>query len=86
MAVACAVPNVELLDRAGFVDIVELDRTAAFAATSETYLNEFERHRDAVVGLIGASEFEQRQRERRVQLRAVRDGLLRRSLLIAVRP
>jgi hypothetical protein len=86
VAVACATPSVELLRRAGFVDIVELDRTAEFAATGEAYLAEFERHRDAVVTLLGAPEFEQRQRERRVQLQAVRDGLLRRSLLTAVRP
>ena len=86
VAVACAVPNAELLRRAGFADVTQLDRTAEFVATAEAWITACDRHRDALVELIGIDEFEQRQHERRVQLRAAGDGLLRRSLLTGVRP
>jgi hypothetical protein len=85
VAVASHLSGRELLERAGFVDIEESDCTAEFATVAEAWLDHCEDHRDALVELQGAAEFEQRQTERRIQLQAVRDGLLRRSLFVATR-
>jgi hypothetical protein len=75
-----------MLERAGFVGIEETDCTADFAAAARAWIEQWESRREALAALYGASEVDQRQRERRVQLRAVEDGLLRRSLLVASRP
>ena len=50
---------------------------------AQAWVDQCEDHRDALAELLGADELEQRQTERRIQLQAVRDGLLRRSLLVA---
>jgi hypothetical protein len=86
VAVASHVPSRQLLERAGFVDIEESDCTPEFAAVARAWIEQWDGHRDALAVLYGASEVDQRQRDRRTQLRAVEDGLLRRSLLIASRP
>ena len=86
MCVASHLSNIELLQRAGFVDIEETDRTADFASVAQAWIDQYDLHYDALAELLGADALEQRQHERRVQLRAVHDGLLRRSLLVAVRP
>jgi hypothetical protein len=75
----------ELLERAGFLDVDEADCTAEFGSVSQAWIEQFERHHDALAELLGAAELEQRQAERRIQLRAIHDGLLRRSFLVAVR-
>jgi hypothetical protein len=85
VAVASHLPNRVLLERAGFIDIEETDCTAEFAATTRAWIEQWDRHHDALVDLFGAEEVEQRQDDRRNQLRAVEDGLLCRSLLIAAR-
>jgi hypothetical protein len=86
VAVASLLSNRALLERAGFVDIDEIDCTADFAAVAAAWIDQWDRHHDALADLLGADEVEQRQKKRRVQLRAVEDGLLRRSLLVASRP
>jgi hypothetical protein len=86
VAVASYLPSRELLDRAGFVDIDETDCTAAFAVTARAWIDQWDLHRDALIELLGAAEVEERQRDRRAQLAAVENGLLRRSLLVATRP
>jgi len=86
VAVASRFSNRELLERAGFVDIEEADCTAEFAVTARAWIEQWDRHHDALADLLGAEHVAQRQRERRSQLRAVEDGLLRRSLLVAIRP
>jgi hypothetical protein len=86
VAVACHSSNRELLERAGFVDIDEADCTAEFAVTAKAWVDQCHRHHDALAELLGRDELDERQRERRIQLRAVEDGLLRRSLLVAVNP
>jgi hypothetical protein len=83
VAVASHLSGRELLERAGFIDIEETDCTAQFATVAQAWVDHCEDHRDALVELQGAAEFEQRQTERRIQVRAVRDGLLRRSLFVA---
>lgn len=86
VAVACHLPNRELLERAGFVAVEETDCTEEFAAVAEAWVDQCDRHHHALADLLGGDELEQRQNERRIQLRAVNDGLLRRSLLVARRP
>ena len=86
VSVATHLATTELLERAGFVDIEELDCTAEFATVAQAWIDQCDRHRDALAELLGADELEQRQTDRRAQLRAVHDGLLRRSMLVATRP
>jgi hypothetical protein len=86
VAVASHLSPRELLERAGFVDIQETDCTPDFVTVAQAWVDHCEDHRDALAELQGAAEFEQRQTERRVQLQATRDGLLRRSLLVATNP
>jgi hypothetical protein len=86
VAVASHLTNRALLERAGFVGIEETDCTAEFATVARAWIEECDRHGAALAELLGRAEVEQRQTERRIQLRAVEDGLLRRSLLVATRP
>ena len=75
----------ELMGRAGFVDIVVVDQTAQFRTTAAGWIAEWDQHRAALVALHGEPAFDERQRERRIQLQAVDDGLLCRSLVIGRR-
>ncbi|MBA3287714.1 MAG: hypothetical protein H0U21_06780 [Acidimicrobiia bacterium] len=86
VAVASHLSQRDLLERGGFVDIAETDRTVEFATVARAWIEQRDRHQDQLVEALGEAEFEQRQREARVQLRAIDDGLLRRSLLVAVCP
>jgi cyclopropane fatty-acyl-phospholipid synthase-like methyltransferase len=85
VAVASHLSGRELLERAGFVEVEETDCTAEFVTVAQAWVDQFEYHRDALAEVLGADEFDRRQTERRIQLQAVRDGLLRRSLLLATR-
>ena len=76
----------ELLRRSGFVDVTERDGTEEFRLVARGWIDQWDEHRDALIDVYGEPEFESRQRDRRLQLRAVEDGLLRRSLLIGCRP
>jgi len=76
----------DLLASAGFDDIDELDMTAAFATTARAWLTEAEANAEALAAVEAPGAFEQRQRERRKQLAAIEDGLLRRGLFSARRP
>ena len=86
VAVASHVANRHLLERAGFVDIEQFDYTAEFASVAGAWIDQWDSHRDALVELYGPGDVDARQRDRQAQLRAVEDGLLRRSLLVASRP
>jgi cyclopropane fatty-acyl-phospholipid synthase-like methyltransferase len=85
VAVASHLSGRELLERAGFVDVEETDCTSEFVTVAQAWVEQFEGHRDVLAEVLGADEFDERQTERRIQLQAVRDGLLRRSLLVATR-
>jgi len=85
-AVATRSDQAHLLWSAGFVDVDEVDLTAAFATTARAWLTEAETHAEALAAVEAPGAFEERQRERRVQLAAIDDGLLRRSLFSATRP
>lgn len=77
---------VELLRRASFVCVSEMDGTEEFRGVAKTWIDQWDEHRDALIEVYGEPEFESRQYDRRLQLRAVEDGLLRRSLFIGCRP
>jgi hypothetical protein len=85
VAVAAHRAYAELLQRAGFTDIEERDDTAEFAVVARDWIEQWNRHHDDVVALHGAAAVEQRQQERRIQLAAIEDGLLRRTLFSATR-
>jgi hypothetical protein len=86
VAVASHLTGRKLLERAGFVDVEEIDRTPEFVTVAQAWVDQCADHRDALAELLGADEVDQRQTERRIQLQATRDGLLRRSLLVATNP
>jgi hypothetical protein len=74
-----------LLASAGFIDIDAVDLTTEFAGTVRAWLAAYEANQAELVALESPGAFEQRQRERRAQLRAIDDGLLRRGLFSAAR-
>ncbi|MBK5332902.1 MAG: hypothetical protein JJD93_13075 [Ilumatobacteraceae bacterium] len=76
----------ELLRRAGFIDVTEIDGTEEFRAVANEWIDQWDDHRDALIKIYGEPEFESRQHDRRMQLHAVEDGLLRRSLFRGRRP
>ena len=76
----------ELLRRAGFIDVAELDASEEFRAVATEWIDQWDEHRDALTAIYGEPEFESRQHDRRLQLRAIEDGLLRRSLFLGSRP
>jgi hypothetical protein len=75
-----------LLRRAGFIDVTEIDGTQEFRAVANDWIDRWDDHRDALIKVYGEAEFESRQHDRRTQLHAVEDGLLRRSLFVGSRP
>lgn len=84
-AVASRSEQGRLLASAGFVDIESVDVTAEFAATARAWLAGCERYAAELALLESPEAFEQRQQERRRQLRAIEDGLLSRGLFSAQR-
>jgi hypothetical protein len=84
-AVASRSEQARLLASAGFVDIEQLDLTAEFATTARAWITENESNAAELAKLEPPGAFEQRQRERRTQLAAIEDGLLRRGLFSARR-
>ena len=85
-AVASRAAQARPLASAGFIDIGEIDLTDEFATTSRAWIEEWDRHADELRTLEGSDAFEERQRDRRVHLSAVEEGLLRRGLFSARRP
>ena len=86
MAVASLQTPVELLRRAGFIDVTEIEGTDEFRVVAKAWIDRWDDHRDELIAVYGEADFESRQQDRRLQLRAVEDGLLRRSLFIGTRP
>jgi len=75
-----------LLTAAGFVDLQEIDATAAFVHTARAWLEERERHAAELAAVESKDAFLERQQDQRVLLAAAEDGLLRRALFTAARP
>jgi hypothetical protein len=86
VAVATARPHRELLNAAGFQQVTETDCTAEFAAVTRAWIHQWEAHHNHLVALLGEQAVDERQAERRAQLRATEDGILSRSLFTARRP
>jgi hypothetical protein len=68
------------------VAISSTERSPEFMTVARAWIELWDQHRDHLVDLLGVVEYERRQRDRLAQLRAIDDGLLRRSLLAATRP
>jgi hypothetical protein len=81
--VALSRPHSELLARAGFGNTDEYDLTGEFAAVSQSWIDQWDLHRADMEELWGRDAYEDRQRERRTQLRATQLGILRRTLVSA---
>ena len=81
-AIASQHQPAELMHRAGFVDIELVDQTKQFRTTQAAWIDEWHQHREQLVTLHGESDYETRQEERRTQLQATDDGLLKRSLVL----
>jgi hypothetical protein len=85
-AVASRSDQRQLLASAGFTDIQTVDLTAEFAATARAWIDGWAANESDFTALESAETFAQRQRDRRVQLQAVEEGLLQRALFSATRP
>jgi SAM-dependent methyltransferase len=72
-----------LLRSAGYVDIVEHDLTPAYLATARTKLAVADQFADGTADMLGRQEFDDMQAKRRLAVRAIADGLLRRSRFVA---
>jgi hypothetical protein len=85
IAVATVRPHRAMLEAAGFTDVTETDCTAEFGVVTRAWMEQWEQHRDPLVGLMGEGVVDERQADRRAQLGAIEDGILRRSLFTARR-
>jgi hypothetical protein len=85
-AVATRSDHQGLLASAGFADIEMLDVTVEFASTARAWLAAWAANEQELTALESPGVFSERQRDRRTQLRAIEDGLLRRGLFSATRP
>jgi hypothetical protein len=84
--VAASRPHRDLLAAAGFTGVTETDFTDEFAAVTRAWMGQWDLHHDELVALLGEPAVEERQAERRAQLGAIEDGILRRSLFTARLP
>ena len=82
-AVASRSDQRQLLLSAGYVDVEMTDLTAEFATTARAWLDAWEANMDELTTFEPREAIAQRQLERRVQQRAIDDGLLRRGLFSA---
>lgn len=72
-----------LLHSAGFDDIKETDLTQDYAASLRALRDWSADRRDDLRAALGDELFEMRGRDRRLQLRGVEAGVLRRALFVA---
>lgn len=85
VAVATARPYREMLESAGFAEVREADCTEEFARVTRAWIGQWDSRRADLVAAFGEQDIEERQADRRTELRAIEDGLLSRSLFTAVR-
>src|SRR5687768_3305867 len=74
-----------MLDSAGFELALERDVTPDFLDTARAWLRESEALSDELTALEPEGGFDERQEDRRTMVAAVADGLLMRTLYVAVR-
>ena len=75
----------ELLRSAGFTGVRETDVTEAFLRTTRAWYEARARYAGQLSEAEGEASFRERQRDYRLQARAIEAGLLRRSLFVAER-
>jgi SAM-dependent methyltransferase len=81
LAVSTRRPNREMLESAGFDDVCETDFTDEYASVTRAWIDRYDERAAELEWLLGAEIVAERQADRRAQLQAVEDGILRRSLL-----
>lgn len=74
-----------MLERAGFELALERDVTDDFLDTARAWLRESEAVADELAVLEPEGGFDERQEDRRTMIAAIAEGLLRRTLYVAVR-
>lgn len=84
-AVVSRYPTGDLLRRAGYVDVRELDVTEDYRRTAEGWLVQTEKHRDGL-RVVDPAAYDERVTDLREAVAAITDGLLRRTLLVATAP
>jgi hypothetical protein len=84
-AVATRSDHLTMLRKAGYVDAIEIDVTAAFLHTARAWSQESARLGDELAPLELPGAFAERQSERKRMIAAIEDGLLLRSLYSARR-
>lgn len=75
----------ELLRRAGFRGIEEIDLTGEFLEVCRALVRARERHAEELSRLQGEAKFNEQMKRNRLAVAAVEAGLLRRALFIARR-
>jgi cyclopropane fatty-acyl-phospholipid synthase-like methyltransferase len=80
------VSNQQLMQSAGFADIVEIDCTEQYLRTLRGWYEHSNERDTELVELWGAEIFRERQADRLAAIEAVEDGLQRRVLVCAARP
>ncbi len=75
----------EMLESAGFIDLHETDVTKQYTATARGWLEGRRRHYDGLEPALGAASLKGKIDEGVATLAALKNGLLRRSLLTARR-
>jgi hypothetical protein len=86
IAVATTRPHRDLLEAAGYTQVIETDSTAEFASVTRAWIQHTDANHDDLAALLGEVRVEERQADHRAQLRAIEDGILARSLFTARRP
>lgn len=74
-----------MLRRTAFDLVLERDVTGSFLETARAWLRESEALTDELSALEPPGGFDERQQDRRTMIAAIEDGLLRRTLYVAVR-
>ena len=72
-----------LLRTAGFNDIEESDVTAGYLTTVRAWFDQSSALEQELRTVVGDVVFDDRQRDRQLQMSAIEGGLLRRSLFVA---
>jgi hypothetical protein len=73
-----------MLRSAGFSQVEETDVTEEFLATNRAWYTMRERYAAELIEAEGEARFCERQSDNCAQLKCVEEGLLRRSLFIAI--
>ena len=76
----------DLLSASGFSNVEEIDLTDEFLRVAQAWLEARERHADELSKVEGQAAFDQRLKEIKASVAALRDGLFHRSHFVAQRP